>query len=95
MECLDDRDDLGTGQSVVDGLPVAPGVHEAQIAHPGEMLRQGGRREARQIGQLPHGFLPFERVAQRGETPAIRKRGKHARGLLGPGFHFGTVWCVS
>jgi hypothetical protein len=34
-------------------------------------------------------------VAQRGETPAIRKRGKHARGLLGPGFHFGTVWCVS
>ena len=47
----------------MDRLAVPARLHQPQVAHPGQMLRQRRRRQADEFGKLADRLLAFQQVA--------------------------------
>jgi hypothetical protein len=85
VERPEDRRDLGAREAVEDRLPVAPRLQQAEVAHPRQVLRQDGWRQADQRSQWPDRFLAVQEMAQRAQSLRVRQGGEQARGVLGFG----------
>jgi hypothetical protein len=79
----------------MDRLAGAACLDEAQVAQPGQVLRQRGGRKSDLFGEAADRHLAVQQVAERHQPLRVRQDGEQAGGRLGVGRHVGGGDVVS
>src|SRR5262249_20069169 len=87
VERIDDHAYVVAGEAVIDGLAVAPRVHEAVSAQPGKLLRDRRLAQREQLLKLGHRLLALAQYAQDQQSALVRERLQEVARLLGPCRH--------